>query len=217
MYDKGIIRVFWMALGNSIPSGSDVVARLNPMASATVSVPFNTSGYVAGETLKIYAVIGPLPAGTEEMHEENDKAYAQLPIVAQVATGPGDPASLYLAEGDIVFDPPAPSAGQTLHISATVHARSQTFDWVEVVFWDGKPLAGGKEIDGQLIPVILAGESQAADIYWPTGASFGEHELWVTIVPHSQEWVITDNAAHVAVSLAPYPNKLHLPEIFKQQ
>jgi hypothetical protein len=182
------------------------------MSAATVATQFNTAGQPLGTTLNIYAVVDPGHA-ISEMHEENNMAYAQLPIVPAIA-GVGGPRSLSIADDDIVVDPPAPVAGETVHISATVHAANAAFTWVGVEFWDGNPIFGGRLIGGRLVPLVdTAGATVGIEV--PGASSVGHHELWVNIVRHPGDQVTTDNRARKNVELAPYPNQLYLPEVAK--
>jgi hypothetical protein len=202
--------------GVAIPGGAAVVANLPPLSAASVTIQYNTTGHVNGETLDIYAVIDPFNT-ISEVHEENNAAYAQLPIMGQVVGGPPGPKSLFLTAEDIVFDPPQPNAGQTVNISATIHAQHEPFTWIGVEFWDGRPVMGGKLIGGRILPLVTPDTPIVATIDWPATGSFGRHEIWVNIIKHTADQITTDNFAYQTVELAPYPYNLRLPVIVNQQ
>lgn len=192
--------------------GEKTIPILNPMSAATAAIQFNTAGQTPGATLKIYAVVDP-GHGIPEMHEENNVAYAQLPIVSSIA-GVGGPRSLSIVADDIVVEPPAPVAGETVYISATIHAANAAFTWVGVEFWDGNPVFGGRLIGGRLVPLVdPAGATVGVEV--PEARSVGPRDIWVTIARHPDDQVTTDNSAHKVVELAPYPSQLYLPEISK--
>jgi hypothetical protein len=192
--------------------GSDqTIPQLNPMSSATVSVQFNTAGY-GGQTLNIYAVIDP-DNSIVEMHEDNNKAYALLPVKRPGAP-PLEPISLVIAPENIVFDPEAPTLGETVHISATIEALGDSFTFVPVEFWDGDPRQGGQLIGGAVIPMILAGETATASVMWDTTGKYGSHEIWVGIDYHAgEEGISTDNWAYRTINLPPF--RLWLPLLLK--
>ena len=98
----------------------------------------------------------------EEMHTDNNKAYARLPV--RPPTDPISPMSLSISTDDIAFNPEMPAAGDLVQIAATVHADGNTFTHVGVDFWDDDPVHGGRFIGGQMIPMILAGQTSTADI-----------------------------------------------------
>ena len=182
------------------------IPQLNPMASQTVELPFDTTGH-DGETLRIYAVIDP-DHEIDEMHEDYNKAYALLPV------RPGGASvvpsmNLSIASGDISFDRPRPEPGDTVHISATVRAQGNVFTNVAVEFWDGDPDAGGRIIGGEVIPMILAGRSATAHTTWQSRA-YGLHEIWVHISPQIGEATVDDNRAYQIIDLLPNC-RLYLP------
>jgi hypothetical protein len=133
-----------------------------------------------------------------------------LPIV-NPPTGPGEPGNLFVSAVDIVLDPPAPAAGDTVQISATIHAAREPFTWVVVEFWDGNPTAGGLSIGGRLIPLIAADGAATVSVAWPVPGGFGPSQLWVTTRAQPADRVIADNRAFQTVELAPYP--AYLPVI----
>jgi hypothetical protein len=201
--------------GVQIGADQTIVQQLNPMSSHTVKVFFDTTGQ-DGKTLDIYAVIDP-DKQIAEMHDEtnlpdNNKAYAQLPVKPAGATT--RPINLAIHAEDITVKPEVPTAGATVHISATAQAEGDAFAYVGVEFWDGDPHRGGEFIDGELIPMILAGESATAHIAWDTAGEFGDRDIWVGVDHRAiDEDLYSDNWARTAIHLEPY--RRYLPFIFK--
>jgi hypothetical protein len=185
--------------------GQVTIAQLNPMSSTPAAIQFNTTGHLPGEVLKIYVVVDP-DRTLAEVHEDNNKAYAQLPIVSPPMAG--ESGNLFVTAGDIVFDPVTVISGEKVHISATVHAVDATYAWVAVEFWDGSPSAGGQSIGGRLIPIVTAGGEATVGIDWPTAGHVGENELWV-VLSHAKDRDITDNRASASVQVEPV--HLYLP------
>jgi hypothetical protein len=197
--------------GGATLIGSATIPTLNPMSSGTATIQLNTTGIGSGgKTLQIYAKIDPNNV-IAEVHEDNNKAYAQLPIVA-AGSGPG-PRTLFVTAEDIVLDPPIPTMGDVVHISATIHAANQTYTWVPVLFWDGNPSAGGKVIGGHHIPLIPYGEEVTVSVDWPAAGEPGEKEVWVTILRHPGDSDLTDNYAFLTVQFKPL--QLYLPATSK--
>ena len=185
--------------------GQTTIATINPMSSASTQVSFDTSAY-SGQTVGIYVVINP--NGTiQEMHDDNNKGYALLPVKGLTARVP--PATLSLGPDDIILDPQAPESGQTVQIAAMIHATGDTFTHVVVSFWDGEPRRGGRFIGGQLIPMIVAGETGTAETLWDTAGLKGRHEIWVFVAHRSGDDISTDNSARKALNLVPH--QLYLP------
>ena len=182
---------------------------LSPMLSDEAVLHFDTTGY-AGQTLDIFCVIDP--KGTiQEVHEDNNKAYARLPVVP-----PGDatsPASLSISPDSITFDPELPAAGEAVQISATIRASGDTFTHVAVEFWDGDPAAGGRYIGGRMIPMILAGQSSTTSVHWDTSGLRGQRDIWVVVHQHPDEDTAMDNRARRALNLEPH--RLYLPAVWK--
>lgn len=191
--------------------GEATIPLLNPLSHATVGATFSTAGYTDGEELHIYAVVDPNNT-IEEMHEEYNKAYAVLPIKANVLGGPPGLRTLALSAEDIVVEQPAP--GGSFSISATVHAIDATFTYVAVEFWDGTPRAGGRQIGSSMIPVIPGGEARTVRIKWTPDTALGTHELWVGILPNPSDQIMNDNYAHTEVEFEPY--RAIMPFIGKQ-
>lgn len=192
------------------------IPELLGRTSQTVTVTFDTSDY-AGQTLDIYAVVDPDQA-ISEVHDEasppnNNKAYALLPV--KPAEAVGRPISLAVAEDKIEFDPRAPGPGATVHISATIQALGAAFTQVAVEFWDGNPRRGGQLIGGDLIPMILAGETATARVAWDTAGEQGTHDIWVNVEHRAwEEDLYDDNWAHRAIELAPF--RQYLPLVSRQ-
>jgi len=182
------------------------IAQLNPQSAASVVASFNTSGH-ANQSLNIYARIDP-NTPVPEMHTDNNKAYAILPVKAVAA--PTRPSTLSIAPEDITFDPATPIQGQTVHISATVRAQGNTYTRVTVMFYDGDPRRGGKFIGGDLVYLIAAGTTATVDIPWNTAGVWGTHDIWVVLgYQADEEDISTDNRAHKTISLPFY--RLYLP------
>ena len=113
------------------------IAQLNPMSYAIVQEHFNTSGH-DNQTLNIYARIGPY---TNEIHSDNNKAYAQLPVKPH--TSRSSPATLSIASDEITFHSTPATLGVPTHISATVRAarryvhehRARILGWRTLPRW----------------------------------------------------------------------------------
>ena len=196
--------------------GSDqTIPELKVQSSQTETVQFDTTGY-GGQTLNVYAVVDP-DKQIEEMHDEtnlpnNNKAYAILPV--KMAAVPGRPVNLAIAPEDIVLNPEIPTAGETVHISATIQAQGDAFTHVGVEFWDGDPYRGGRYIGGDYIPMILAGETATGRFAWDTGGKLGARDVWVNVDHRAiDEDLYTDNWAHRTINLAPH--RQYLPLAFK--
>ena len=182
------------------------ITQLNPQSAASVVATFNTSGY-ANKLLNIYARIDP-NTPVAEMHTDNNKAYAILPVKA--ADTSAWPATLSITPEDITFEPAAPVQGQTTHIGATVRAQGSTFTYVTVMVYDGDPRRGGKFIGGDLVYLIAAGATATVDIPWITADVWGQHDIWV-VIGHQvdEEDISTDNRTHKTIDLPYY--HLYLP------
>jgi hypothetical protein len=180
--------------------GETTLATINPMSSTPASVKFDTSGH-SGQTVDIYAVIDPNNT-LQEMHKDNNKAYAKLPV--KPLADPAPPATLSITADNIAFNPGTPAAGEVVQILATVHASGDTFTHVAVEFWDGDPVRGGRLIDGRVIPMILDGQTGTADIGWDTAGLRGRRDIWVVIHRHPDEHALHDNRAHKALNLEPH-------------
>jgi hypothetical protein len=179
--------------------------------SAIVTQTFNTSGY-GNQTLNIYAVVDP-DNTIQEVHEDNNKAYAILPVKVPGAP-PSRPISLRISPEDIVFDPETPSLGETVCISATIEAMGDAFTFVPVEFWDGDPRQGGQLIGGEVIWMIPAGETATASVIWDTTGKYGAHDIWVGIdYTVGEEDISTDNWAYKTINLPPF--RLYLPVLLK--
>jgi hypothetical protein len=196
--------------GDGEQIGSDqLIPQLNPLSSHTVSMQFQApapqsqDGYV-----KIYAVVDPEDS-IEEMHEDNNKAYAILPVVPSEVLPPGL-FNLVITPEDIAFDPEVPALGETVHISATIHALGKHFTFVPVEFWDGDPCRGGELIGGEVIPIILADRTATAHVTWDTTGQYGAHDMWVNIDHQAgEEHISTDNWTYKTINLPPFC--LYLP------
>ena len=179
-------------------------------SSATAVTTFDTLGH-NGQQVKIYARVDantPVP----EMHTDNNKAYAILPV--KNAMSPSWPATLTFAPDGIAFDPETPGQDQTVHITATVEARGNTYTHVTVSFWDGDPRKGGTFIGGDLIYLMPADTTAPASIPWDTTGLRGEHDIWVNVgYQPGEEDISTDNWAHRALTLPPY--QVYLPLCWK--
>ena len=184
------------------------IPQLNPLSSQTIELPFDTTGH-DGETLRIYAVIDP-DHEIDEMHEDYNKAYALLPVrPGGVSVVPS--MNLSITSGDISFDPPVPALGETVHITASVKAQGIAFTHVAVEFWDGAPDMGGHIIGGEVIPMILAGESGAAHVIWQSNGAYGLHNIWVRVEYQAgKENLDADNQAHRPIFLLA-PHQYYLP------
>ena len=196
--------------------GSDqTISELRFQSSQTVKVQFNTSSY-GGKVLNIYAVVDP-DNKIAEMHDEtslpnNNKAYAMLPV--KPVGVPERPINLAIGSENIVFHPEAPTAGETVHISATIQAQGDAFTHVGVEFWDGDPYRGGRYISADYIPMILAGETATARFAWDTGGKLGAHDIWIGVDHRAKdEDLYTDNWTHRTINLAPH--RQYLPLAFK--
>jgi hypothetical protein len=197
-------------LGDSDAGGTKIgevtVAQLNPMSATPATIQFNTTGRAPGEVLKIYVVVDP-DKTLAEVHEDNNKAYTQLPLVSP-PMAPGETGNLFITAGDIVLDPITLTVGEQVQISATIHAADAGFTWVAVEFWDGSPSSGGKSIGGHLVPIVAADDETTVNVTWPAVGQVGEHELWV-VVRHAKDQDITDNRASASVQVE--PARLNLP------
>jgi hypothetical protein len=160
--------------------------------------------------VEIYVVIDP--KGTiEEVHKDNNKAYALLPVKPPTDAVP--PATLSITANDIAFNPETPAAGEVVQILATIQASGDTFTHVAVEFWDGDPARGGQLIGGRLIPMILDGQTGTPDIAWDTEGLRGRRDIWVAIHKHPDEHTSTDNRAHRVLNLEPH--WLYMPLVGK--
>lgn len=174
------------------------IAQLNPLSAHSVVFQWTTSGS-ANQVLNIYAVIDPNNAITE-MHKDNNKAYAPLPLRSGLERV--SPATLSVASNDIVFGPEV--LGWRLipmYITATVRAAGDTFTHVSLDFWEGDPKNGGTLIGWQSIPMVVRDQSVTESILWtPTGPP-GQRDIWVTVWYPGQEDDYSDNRAHKALTL----------------
>jgi hypothetical protein len=195
--------------------GSDyTITHLNPMSSATAEIRFQAPAPVSpSHELHIYAVVDP-DNHFDEMHKDNNKAYAILPILPEISA-PGPLATLVIVPEQITFAPETPTLGETVHLSATIQAVGKTFTWVTVEFWDGNPRRGGELLGGELIPIIVAEETATAHVVWDTAGKYGNHDVWVGIDCHPEkEDITTDNWARKTISLPLV--EIYLPIIFKE-
>jgi len=172
------------------------IAQIDPMGSYVVTQLFSTSGY-ANKTLNIYGQIEPYP---NEIHPDNNLAYAPLPVRSGAARV--SPATLSVADNDLVFGPEV--LGWRLipmYIAATVRAQGDTFTHVSLDFWDGDPKNGGTLIGGRSIPMVVPDQPVTESILWtPTGPP-GQRDIWVTVWYPGQEDDYSDNRAHKALPL----------------
>ena len=121
------------------------------------------------------------------------------------------PISLAVTSDNIEFATGAPGAGATVQISATIQALGDAFAYVAVEFWDGDPCRGGQLIGGDLIPMLLAGESATAQIAWDTAGKLGAHDIWVGVEHRAgEEDLHDDNWAYRTLSLVPIRQYLPL-------
>jgi hypothetical protein len=186
------------------------IAQLSPQSAASVVAALNTSGY-ANQSLNIYARIDP-NTPVAEMHTDNNKAYAILPVKA--VPPPTWPSSLSIAAEDIAFDPATPVQGQTVHISATVRAQGNTYTYVTVMFYDGNPRRGGRFIGGDLVYLIAASTTATVGIPWNTAGVWGPHDIWVVVgYQADEEDISTDNRAHKTICLPFF--RPYLPLVLK--
>ena len=142
-----------------------------------------------------------------EIHEDNNKAYAQLPILGLPTGGQG---ALSISAADIVSGPATPHVGDRVQISATIHASANQYTWVAVEFWGGEPGQGGTMIDGRLLPMIGANQAATVSIEWPAIGPAGPKEFYV-VVRQPNDVDVTDNQASVTVQVV--PALVHLPLI----
>jgi hypothetical protein len=184
------------------------IAQLNRMSYAIVQEHFNTSG-LDNQTLSIYAQIEPY---TNEIHSDNNEAYAQLPVKPH--TSRSSPATLSIASGEIAFPPTPVMLGVPTHISATVRAGGDTFTNIALEFWDGEPYCDGSTIiGGRIIPMVLRDEAVTEGIPWiPRGAT-GQRRIWVVIRGSESEDAYSDNRAYKTLNVGGFA--LFFPLIFK--
>lgn len=91
---------------------------------------------------------------------------------------------LSVSDLDMVFDPPSPSEGEVVNISARIHNLDLTDAFpVMVKFFDGDPDSEGMLIGSeQQIPYILIqGESATVNVLWNTTGEAGSHNIYVVV------------------------------------
>jgi uncharacterized protein YkwD len=90
---------------------------------------------------------------------------------------------LTVSDFDIAFDPPSPSEGQEVNISANIHSQGLTDAFpVEIKFFDGDPNSGGIQIGAVQIPhILIHGESAVVSRTWDTTGKAGSHEIFVMV------------------------------------
>ncbi len=188
--------------------GSDqVIEQLNPRAATTVQTTFDFATDVP-YYWKIYAVVDPDDEITE-IHEDFNRAYALL--MRRTTYHPDlQPEALTLSST-------APEAGDTVQITATIRALTDTATFVSVEFWDGTP-GQGEVIDSVVLPEIAADQSAVATVDWDTTDEFGTHEIWVKVSSLAGEEPAEDtnnNTRYVNLQIAGGGYRVYLPIMMK--
>ena len=189
-------------LGDPGSGGSQIfettISQLDPMSAKSVAFQFDTNGR-GGQTIKLYAMLDPNNT-IQEMHKDNNKAYAILPIKR-----PGIrtlPAMLTLGPEDLSFTPAPPNSGQLTLLGATIHASGDDYANVGVEFWDGDPQRGGQMIGGDMIPLILKDSTGAVTLGWDTSGVRGTHDIWVVIQNQPDDNSTTGHRADKLLALS---------------
>jgi hypothetical protein len=167
------------------------ISQLSGQSSFIVVEHVDTGAY-ANQTLNIYAKISPY---TNEIHPDNNKAYALLPVKPR--TGRVSPATLSVASGEITFHSTPATLGVPTHISATVRARGDTFTNLALEFWSGEPYRNGSTIiGGRLIPMVQRDGAVTDGIRWIPNGPTGQRAIWVVVRGSEQEDAYSDNQAY---------------------
>ncbi|ODS38372.1 MAG: hypothetical protein A7315_12480 [Candidatus Altiarchaeales archaeon WOR_SM1_79] len=99
---------------------------------------------------------------------------------------------LSVSDLDMVFDPPSPSEGEVVNISARIHNLKLTDAFpVMVKFFDGDPNSGGMQIgtEQQIPHILIHGESASVNVLWNTTWEAGSHNIYVVV---DEDNVITE-------------------------
>ena len=177
------------------------IAQLNSMSYAIVQEHFNTSGY-DNQILNIYPRIEPY---SNEMHSDNNEAYAQLPVKPHISRA--SPATLSIASGEITFHSATATLGVPTHISATVRARGDAFTNIALEFWSGEPYRTGSTIiGGRMIPMVRRDEAITDGIRWIPRGAIGQRPIWVVIRGFELEDAYSDNRAYRLINVLPIPH-----------
>ena len=140
--------------------GDDKIIATIPIGGAEIASVDWTSTIGAHE---IFVVLDPDESITE-WDEENNCAFALIKVLPDLA----------ISASDISLTVPNPEVPNGVEISVTVHNLGGVdAENVNVVFYQGDPLAGAPLIDSKTIPAITAGSSERTSISWtaPAGTS----------------------------------------------
>ncbi len=206
--ERVVVQFVDMTSGRPLPIGAEqTIERITVGGSGIAEVTFDTAGRVGEHEIRVLVDPNNL---INESSEINNRANTTLRVTAPAR------ANLVMLPNNIGFNPPNPTEGAVVSVTATVLNNGVVdADEVLVQFVD--------TTDGAFIPIgekqtiarVPAGGSATTQVTYETEGKVGERKLQVLVDPHTTipETSDADNIATQTLIVAPPP----LPNLVMQE
>ena len=220
MLDAGSVDVQFFDVTNGSPQaiGSpQTITGIPAGGSGFAEVAYDTTGKEGDRIILVVVDADNVVAETDETDNEADHTLTVLPEQEEPAEMP----NLTVTTGGISFDPPAPTPGDMVTVTAAVSNTGESDASVVVVRFldatDDEPVQIGED---QTIPGIVAGEAATVTVPYDTTDLSGDRTITVVVDPDDaiDESDETDNEASATLPLGedgeaqtPRPNLVVTP------